>query len=151
MQEAVAAKIHSSEDVSALFDEQSLFEDLGAYLQKKGLNAQAVDEAIVNLMIKTVGVEEVGDHKKADVEMDETIPDGEAAENYDRKGLTSDEEVEKVGEVSPHDKVIVDELLGQHVVSISGSTRCLHRVGDCHRRPGKDYMVFETLVLVLRK
>lgn len=63
---------------------------------------------------------------------------------------TGDAGFESEGELEPvagDDVVPAEAVAGKFVVSIVGrsQTRTLHRVGECHRRPGEHYAQFEIL------
>jgi len=131
MQDAVAEKFRGSENPHKVFDEDDLFEQLGAFLCSRGVSAAAIAVQKDALLLSL-----------KDPEPD-LLPTPLADSPSD-----SDEEEEKIASISPLavlDLATSGDLRGLFVVSLSGSVRRLHRVGDCWRVPGQDYLRFEVL------
>jgi len=131
MQDAFATKFREAVDPHLVFGEDDLFADLGSFLRVRGASSEAIEIQIANLRLASENLEPF------------SLPTPIADPPGDQ---TSDEEEMKIDTVSPlalADLEPVRDLKGKFVVSISGSVRRLHKVGECWRVPGQDYLRYE--------
>ena len=138
MQLASVALYRRAEDASAAFGEEEVLGKLGEWMHDKGFSLAEINSQLDRLAVS-----------------------GQQAppSPTDLADASSDEDDEKTPEAMPEASprlVVVDPTeaeipIGSYIVSIQARSRFkrLHRLGECWRKPGVDYVEYEVLGLEL--
>ena len=144
MQLAVADLYRTAEDPSTAFGEEELFEQLATFMRHLGTPEEDISEQVSRLRIDPLEVRPPLP----------TEPAEESNENVDDAGSEDPLPItDTSSKLVVADANIAEIPLGTFVVSLQARTRFrrLHRVGDCWRKPGVDYLDFEILGMELPK
>lgn len=137
MQLAVSGLYKDSFDPSAAFGEEEVFSKLKNWMSAKGFSDEDISDQLSRLRCCPVG-----ERPPSPTELAE--PGEEAS---DSEEVTPVPVPESSSRLVVADPAPLDIPAGSYLVSIQARTkfRRLHKIGECWRRPGVDFLLFEVL------